>query len=98
MSFEISERTINRRTREDRFNDLTTALELHTVEKWDETESFVIFESASSIDLLGAAFKACIAPSVDRIVIRYMNRPSARICGDYHDNKIQKFMPYLKAL
>ncbi len=60
---------------------------------WDETTSFIVFESGSDIDAICADLKAAIDPTKDLFLIRHMNSASARICGKVKEfNKLANMM------
>ena len=61
-------------------------------------QSFIVFDSISSIDGLAYKFKATIAPSKDLFLLRVMDSRSARICGRITDQTIFMVMPYVEVI
>jgi hypothetical protein len=63
---------------------------------WDQTTSFVIFESASKIGAIARDAKSAIDPRYDLFLIRELDVQNAIICGKNADNDVYELMPYLK--
>ncbi|WP_031371875.1 hypothetical protein [Lysobacter antibioticus] len=96
LSFRIAYETVGGKTYETRYNDFTNTLAGLRTKYWEETSSFMIFESAFSIDQIATKAKAAFAPSTDIFVIRDLNRQTARACGNIKDQDLFVLAPYAK--
>ncbi|MAO54171.1 MAG: hypothetical protein CMM61_00550 [Rhodospirillaceae bacterium] len=63
---------------------------------WEETTSFIVLETAASIDTLAADALSAIDPNNDVVLVRNMDSKSARVIGLVEDDDIYVLMPYLK--
>ena len=92
LSFRLGNETTSKGSYADRYDALKLALGMASGEGWEEVTSFVVFESALSIDDVGQVAKGAIDPNVDLFLLREMERQSARICGNNGDPDISKLM------
>lgn len=96
ISFRIADGTVGGKTYETRYNAFIDQLRGYVGAFWEETTSFVVFDTNQSIATMTAGLKAAIAPSADLFLIRQINAESAYIFGPVKDQAIFALMPYLK--
>lgn len=65
---------------------------------WEETTSFYIFESSSTLANIAFDLKAAIDPDFDIFVLRSLDAKRAIGCGDAADEKLSALMPYLQKI
>ena len=63
---------------------------------WEETTSFVVFTSNLDIDQISSTLSEGLKPDWDLILVREMDKQSARVWGNNDDDDIFELMPYLK--
>jgi len=63
---------------------------------WEETTSFVVFTSNLGIDQICRTLTEDLNHDWDLILVREMDKQSARIWGNNVDEDIFELMPYLK--
>jgi len=63
---------------------------------WEETTSFVVFTSNLGIDQICSSLTENLNHDWDLILVREMDKQSARIWGNNGDDDILDLMPYLK--
>lgn len=98
LSFRIEYKDVGGKSYEDRYTALTDALAAVRGNFWEETSSFMIFESDLPIAQIAARAKAAIAPTHDLFVIRELDKQSAIGCGCINDQDLFVLMPYAKKL
>lgn len=82
---------------ESRYEALLANLRLcKTGKYWEETTSFVVFTSNLDIDQISGTLSEGLKPDWDLILVREMDKQSARIWGNNDDDDIFELMPYLK--
>lgn len=96
VSFTIEDETINGRDYNERWNAMYDAIRSMANSYWEETTSFVAFETEQSIGSITTAVKDALEPAIDTALIRSMDAKDARIIGLVADEDIFKIMPYLK--
>lgn len=97
LTFRISDKTVDSKTYDDRYQDLTNSIKSNVSSKyWEQTTSFYVFDSDQTIDQLANTFKKLISISDDLFLIRELGRASAYICGKNDDADIYTLIPYLK--
>ena len=97
LSFFIEDNVRTQRSFDQRYEDIIKVITRHiSGEYWEESPSFIIFESRSTIDQISHDAKIAIDPRHDLFLIRRLDVKQARICGKPADENIYKMMPYLK--
>jgi hypothetical protein len=97
LSFRITDNVKTQRSFDRRYEDIIQVISRHiSGEYWEESSSFIIFESRSTIDQIVHDAKIAVDPRYDLFLIRRLDVKQARICGKTTDENIYKMMPYLK--
>jgi hypothetical protein len=79
-----------------RYDNLVEAVRTIASEWWTESTSFLLFESALSIDDVAAKVKDAINPAKDLALIGMPDYKSARAVGAVKDGDLFKLMPFTK--
>ena len=97
LSFRIHHDTVNGKTYEQRYQAFIDAVsECVSGMVWQETTSFVVFESGRAVGDIALRLRQTIAVSADIFLIRVMDQQAACISGAIKDPNIFMLMPYLK--
>lgn len=96
LSFRLDAVAVGGRTYDERWDALYAAIhDLAGVDYWQETSSFIVFETDKTIDQIMTATKRAVAPSNDLVLVRALDSKNARIVGPNTDVDIFRLMPYL---
>ena len=96
LSFRLHDDTIGGRTYEERREGLYDRVHQIASPWWEETTSFIAFQSDLEIDDIMWHVKDEIAAGYDIVLVRSLESKVARITGVLEDGDIYKIMPYLK--
>lgn len=80
-----------------RYEALIAQLNANGNEFWNGDTSMIAIRTSLSIDALGAKLKACLTPSVDRLVMREIGKDNTRYVGDPGEGFLS-FFPKAKKL
>ncbi len=64
--------------------------------RWEQTTSFILFDSSLSIDAISKEIKAVIRPSTDTVVLGKPAFQAMRVIGLNNDEDIYKLVPFAK--
>lgn len=99
LSFRIASDVKTQRSFHQRYDDLIKVISRHVSgEYWEESSSFIVFESRSTINQIARDAKIAIDPRYDLFLIRRLDVKQSRICGRGNNDNIFKLMPYLKKI
>jgi len=91
----ISYRIHSNEGREERYRELISAISNAAIAEWRETTSFHIIRSELGIRELAHSLKKAIDPTVDRILIRQMDKQQAVYTGNISNpTLLNNFIPY----
>lgn len=96
LSFRIENTKVGSRDYNTRYTALTGYLTSIATTLWDDSTSFLVFETESSINEILRECKKAIAPTHDLFFIRQVDFKLTYICGLVHDNSIFKLIPGAK--
>ena len=80
----------------ERYDDLMEAIKGNASRWWDDTTSFLAFETPDNIDRIMAKVISAIDEEHDIALVRAMDSKDAQIYGVIEDQDIFQIMPYLK--
>lgn len=92
ISFRIADRVADRKSYQQRYAGLESAIKDMSTRYWKETTSFIIFETDTGYRAAAQRFKREISPEFDLFLLRYMENKRAIICGDNDDDTIYDMM------
>lgn len=82
LSFRIASDVKTERPFHRRYDDLIKVISRHVSgEYWEESSSFIVFESLSTIDQIARDAKIAVDPRYDLFLIRRLDVKQSRICG-----------------
>lgn len=98
ISFRIAKKDVSGRTYQQRYDALVDEVKEISNSFWEETTSFIVFETDTDFNVAARSFKAQISPDCDLFLMRSMDSKKAIICGKSYDEDIYDLMPYLNPI
>lgn len=98
ISFRIAKKDASGKTYQQRYDALVDAVKEISDTFWEETTSFIIFETDTDFNVAASLFKTKISPACDLFLMRKMDSKKAAICGKNDDQDVYDMMPYLDIL